>query len=620
MKSLHRILSIVMIAAALSLCGFGVASLASKGVDTFLYTHTVLSGSPLIFQIQATPLSGFFLIMLGIVGTLAALYGIGYGQEYKSRHYGVWLDIGLLLFIVAMALVFCADNVFTFMIAWESMSIVSYLLVVYDHEKPGVIRAGLLYVGMTQLGSAFLLTAFLILHHYTGSYDFAVFARLASSLPAGAQSVVFLCALIGFSTKAGLMPLHIWLPEAHPIAPSHISALMSGVMIKTAVFGLILVSIVWLHGAQAWWGAVVVLLGALSAIGGSFWSGQEGSFKRILAFSSIDNIGLIFIAIGVALLEWALHQPLWAAIALTSALLLAFNHALFKSTLFQGAGAVIFACHTGLLNHLGGLMRRMPVTSTGVLIALASLCALPPWGGFTSEWLLFSTLAHVSSLHLHTWVGLLTVAALLGLFATGALTLVSAVRIFGIGFLAEPRTASAAAAREVPLTMRISIAIGAMLTLLSGLMAPWIVSHIEQALPHALLGAPGLTTTIVTLLPPSVLWVIGAVILVGVLLAWLVTRSSKRPRVSLTQTWTCGGQRVPRMSYSATGLSQPVQRVFAFALVPMARQYVYRPALRVVLRTTTSFRIIQSGHVRTYLLYLFATVLLLLLIARLGGY
>lgn len=614
-------MSIVIILFALYLFGSGVAALHSPATNAVLYGYTLISGSPLHFEVQVTPLSGLFLAILGCLGALAGLYGIGYGQEYEQRHFGLWLDLGLLIFLSAMALVFCAANVLTFMGAWEGMSIASYLLVVFEHEKKGVIRAGLLYAGMTQLGSAFLLIGFLVLHQYTGSYDFAVYARVASTLPPAAQSLVFLCTLIGFSTKAGLMPLHIWLPEAHPIAPSHISALMSGVMIKTAVFGLMVVGIVWLHGTEVWWGALVAALGAISAVQGAFWSGQEGSIKRILAFSSIDQIGLIFLAIGMSMLEWGEHEPLFAAVALTAAMLLALNHALFKSTLFQGAGAVIFACHTGMLDRLGGLFKRLPVSSIGILLALSSLCALPPFGGFASEWLLFSMLTHVAALHLHSWLGLLAVIALLALFTTGALTLLSAVRFFAIGFLAQPRTRFAETAHEVPISMRVSIIAGGVLTLVSGLMTPWLLRFFVQALPNALQQAPNLLQTSQLLMPPDAFWMIAGVVLASAMCIWLLSRlAGKKARVTSVPTWTCGAERTARMSYTATGLSQPVRRAFTFAMFPLAQRYLYRPGLRLVVRTTTSFRTIQNGHVRTYLLYLFSTAVVLLLIARLGGY
>lgn len=620
-KILHSTLSGFIALSSLGLAWLGFMALRSSALDTPVHAYAVLSGSPLRFAVQWTPLSGVFLILLGVVGALAALYGLGYGQHYRARHYGVMLDAGLFVFIGTMALVFSAANVFTFMMAWEVMSITSYLLVVYEHPKKGVIRAGLLYAVITQLGSVFLLVAFFLLHHYTGSYDFFTFARLGHTLPPMAQSIVFICALIGFSTKAGIMPLHVWLPEAHPVAPSHISALMSGVMIKTALFGLVLVTINWLHGSQLWWGALVTLLGVVSATQGALWSGQDGSLKRILAYSSIDNMGLIFLCTGVALMEMALRQPTLTALALTAALFHAWNHALFKSTLFEGAGAVLFAAHTGMLNRLGGLIHRMPVTSVAMLVALLSFVALPPLGGFASEWLMFSTLARVASIHLHSWIGLLSVLGILALFLTSALSLLSGLRLFGIGFLAEPRSPQAAQAHEVPFSMRASLLIGAALTLASGLGAYPIIAQIEHALPSGLSGAIGRPSMAFSQLPPHAMLSIGGVLLLSVMLAWLLPRIlyGSHQRVSSAPTWTCGGARVPQMSYSATGLSQPVRRAFTWAFTPIATRYLYRPAMRFVSRTTTDFRAIQSGHVRTYLLYLLTTVLLLLLVTRMGG-
>lgn len=618
MKVIHVLLSIVTGFLCLGTVILGWSALHGPASGSPIFSYTVMKDTPLRFALTLTPLSGVFLCMLGVVGALASVYGIGYGNEYHARKYGVWLDAGLFGFIGAMDIVFTSANVLTFMTGWEAMSIVSYLLVVFDSHKPEVVKSGLLYAVMTQLGSVFLLAAFFLLHSYTKSYDFSAFARLAHTLPPSAQTLVFLSALIGFLTKAGIMPLHIWLPQAHPVAPSHVSALMSGVMIKTALFGFLLVSVDWLHGAQAWWGLLVTLLGGVSAVLGSLLAAQDGSLKRILAYSSIDNMGLIFLCAGVALMEMALHQPVLAGFALTASLYQAWNHALFKSALFQGAGAVLYATHTGTLNQLGGLIKRMPWTSASFLLSLLSFAALPPWGGFASEWMMFSSLARVASAHLHGWAGLASVSGMIALFLTGALSVFAALRIFGIGFLAEPRSEEAAHASEVPISMRLSLGLGAALTLVAGLSSPWMVDQIGHALPGRLsYSSWSLWYGSFTPLATESILLLGGVAVLGALLAWALSRLvSGRPRISTAPTWTCGGQRIPSMSYSATGFSQPIHRVWGWSKTPVAMQYLYRPAWMAVVRTTTAFRAIQSGHVRSYLIYLFATVLLLLLIAR----
>lgn len=613
----HRLMQVVtgLFCAGILLLGWRTLQGPAAGLQ--LVSYTMVPNTLLHLSLRPTPLSGLFLLMLGIAGGLSALYGLGYGLEYRARGYGVWLDAGTLVFIAAMGAVLTAANVFTFLAGWEAMSITSYLLVVYDSPKPGVTQAGLLYIAMTQIGSAFLFVAFFLLYRGTGSDSFVSFTHLAHTLPPFVQNVVFFCALIGLLLKAGIMPLHIWLPRAHPAAPSPVSALMSGVMIKTALYGLILVSMTWLHAAEAGWGLVLALLGIGSAVPGARLSSQETGLKRILAYSSIDNMGLMVLCAGVSLIARAGGEAALSGLAMTAALLQAWNHCLFKSALFQGAGAVLYAAHTDNLNQLGGLLRRLPWTGLFFLCALLSLMALPPWGGFTSEWMMFMALAHAASAGAHSWMGLIAVTGILALVFTGAFTVLSSLRIFGIGFLAEPRSVQAAKALEVPLSMRVSLGVGALLTLLSGVFSGWVVLWVGQALRGSLPFSFAQSNLAVQAVPERSVLLLGTVSAGGVLVAWLLPRIIRgAPRIAMAPTWTCGGGRTPTMSYTASGLSQPVERVWRFLSQPLAITLLYRPVWGMVLRTATLFRRIQDGHVRSYLVYLFATVLTLLLIIR----
>ncbi len=618
MRALHILLSTLTGIISLGIVALGWLSVRHAFPASPILDHEILSDVPVRVVVSLTPFGGLFLCMLGVVGVLAAVYGMGYGLQYESRRYGVWLDVGLLGFVLSMAAVFVAANVFTFILAWELMSIVSYMLVVYDYHDRETVKSGLIYASMTQLGAAFLLTAFFILHAYTGSYEFAVFAKSAGAIPPVTRDLVFLSAFLGFAVKAGLMPLHIWLPRAHPAAPSHVSALMSGVMIKTALYGFLLVSVLWLRAPALWWGVLVAGAGAASAFLGALHAGQEASLKRILAYSSIDNMGLLFLGTGMTLIELALGQPVLAGFALAATIYQAFNHAFFKSLLFQGAGAVLYATHTATLNRLGGLIKTLPWTSIFIVGGLLSFSALPPGGGFVSEWMLFSAFARISAAHLHSAVGAVAMLALLAFFATGALTVFSALRVFGIGFLADARSEEAAKARETPITMRISLAAGLLVTIATGVWPPAAVNFIDNGLPQSLQfhawrlwygynphfsmwSIPILYTTVAA-----------ATALAGILPRLYLGRS----RVTRVQTWTCGGKRTPSMSYTAPGFSQPIRRVFHAAAIPFAIQYLYRPVWQLVFSTTTIFRRVQNGHVRAYLLYLFMTVLVLLVVAR----
>ncbi|MCY0901265.1 MAG: proton-conducting transporter membrane subunit [Firmicutes bacterium] len=619
MKAMHVLASTLtaLLCAAITALGWT----ALQGVSEVFWTYHVIPNSPLLIVFRIQPLAGLFLCLLGVSGVLSAIYGIGYHNEYRTRRYGILLDLGILLFIVAMAAVLLAADVFTFMLGWEAMSVISFLLVIYDHRKPGNLQSGLVYAIMTQIGSAFLLVAFLVLYAYTRSLNFATFAAVAHTLPPDVQSVIFLCALIGFSTKAGIMPLHVWLPRAHPIAPSHVSSLMSGVMIKTALFGFLTVVILWFGGGATWWGLTVACLGGVSAITAAALAARATGIKQILAYSSIDNMGLIFLCTGVAMIEFSMRDTPLAMLALLAALWQTWNHGLFKTALFHGAGAILYATHTDSLNRLGGLARSMPKTSIAFSILLLSWSASPPFGGFSGEWMMFTALSTAAEHHLHGPMGILDVIALLALFFTAALTAWAALRVYGIGFLGQPRTVAARDAREVPRTMRIALWMGATLTLVSGLAGAFLIARLAKALtgiagrvapvPSALANGPLSPVTVPTAF---------VLIFAATVTAWTLIRLAQGKTSTRTvPTWTCGGERTPSMQYSGNGLSQPLERAWPLLATPLATQWLYRPAYAWVLRTATRFRKIQSGNVRSYLVYLFATIVLLLIVARVGG-
>ncbi|MCI0182299.1 proton-conducting transporter membrane subunit [Sulfoacidibacillus ferrooxidans] len=571
----------------------------------------------LVLNLMTTPLSSVFLMILGALGALSSLYGIGYGGGYRERNYGTWLDIGVLLFIAAMASVFLAANVFTFLIGWETMSFVSYLLVIYESERKGVTTAGLLYIAMTQLGTVFIILAFYLLHQYTGSYNFIDFSKMVISLPPVLQSFIFIFTFIGFSLKAGIMPLHIWLPRAHPAAPSHVSALMSGIMLKTALYGLLMIDFYWLH-PQTWWGVLLIIVGASSAILGAFHSTLEVDIKRILAYSSIENMGLLFMGSGLALLAAAFH--LWSieGIALVATLYQAVNHAAFKSLLFHGAGSVIHGTQERSLNHLGGLLRKMPITASAMGIGLLAVTAIPPLNGFMSEWLLFTDTVQFAHLTLHHLLGLFPMITMVALLFTGALVALMSARIFGIAFQGEGRSEGARHAHEAPLTMRFALLLGIVLPILLGVFPVAIVNILERTIPVDTRFSTAQLWYAHSAINMSLLPIMLLLLFVGGGgIVWLLVRFfAGKERRLLAPTWTCGGSRMAYMSYSATGFSQPPKRTFRAFRIPVARGYIYHPAWALVLRTAKNFRRIQNGSVRSYLLYLFITVIILLIVVR----
>ncbi|MDO8690369.1 MAG: proton-conducting transporter membrane subunit, partial [Dehalococcoidia bacterium] len=336
------------------------------------------------------PLSAYFLLVISLVGSAASLYAPGYLRSEKGSLAG--LSATYNAFLAAMVLVVLADSVFAFLFAWEAMSLVSFFLVINNHEQREVRRAGYIYLVMTHASAAFLLMGFMVLFANAGSMDFNAIRVSSASLPAVSRDLVFLMALVAFGTKAGMIPFHVWLPRAHPAAPSHVSALMSGVMIKTAIYGLL--RIVWdLAGpGPAWWGGLILVLGMVSAVLGVLYALMEHDLKRLLAYHSVENIGIILMGLGAAVLLASFGQTAAAAIALLACLFHVLNHAVFKALLFLGAGAIQHSAHTRDLEKLGGLIRRMPWTAATFLIGAAAISALPPLNGFVSEWITFQSL------------------------------------------------------------------------------------------------------------------------------------------------------------------------------------------------------------------------------------
>jgi len=545
-----------------------------------------------------------------------------------------------------------ADNGFCFLIAWELMSLVSYFLVVTEHEKANVRYAGFFYLVMTHIGTAFVVLTYLILFQSAGSFSFEAFRHPEQALPEGMRALVFFAALIGFGTKAGIVPLHGWLPYAHPAAPSHISALMSGVMIKTAIYALIRVYFDFLGGQFPWWwGFVVLVIGAVSALLGVMYALMEHDLKRLLAFHSIENIGIILLGIGAGMIFQSYGLKELAALGLLAGLYHTINHAVFKALLFFGAGSLLYATHTRSMEEYGGLLRRMPWTGVFFLIGAVSISALPPTNGFVSEWLVFQSLFLSFPLPTVFLKLMLPIAAAM-LALTGVLALACFAKAFGISFLALARSSHARHAEEVPIAMRIGMGILAVLCVGLGL-APMILVPLLDRITGPLTGvsisdkvlaldgwalAP-VNMEFSSVSPPmlAAMLIVGG--LLGLFLAFLfgghlVKRSYK--------TWGCGITLSPRMEYTATGFVQPIKRVFSsiyqptvkletefleesryfakqrrfeFHIEPVFEKYLYNPMVDVVVRIADRLRILQGGSLHLYLAYIFVTLVILLLFA-----
>jgi hydrogenase-4 component B len=589
------------------------------------------------FSLELDALGAWFLVPTLFLSLLAAVYGAGYlAKESSGRSAGVpWFFFNLL--VASMVLVLLARNAVLFLTAWEVMALASFFLVTHHDEHDAVRRAGWIYLVATHIGTAFLVAFFLLLGHSTGSLDFGEWARAgagaAAACPAG---LLFALALIGFGAKAGIMPFHVWLPEAHPAAPSHVSAVMSGVMIKTGIYGL-LRALTFLGEPQVWWGWLLIGLGIGSGILGVIQALAQQDLKRTLAYSSVENIGIITSGIGLGVVGMSTGIPWLAATGFGACLLHVLNHALFKGLLFMAAGSVLHAGGSGDMNRLGGVFKRMPVTGTAFLAGAAAISALPPLNGFFSEWMVL--LGGLGAIARGT-----TQAVLAGIVVVAGLGLISGLavacftRAFGIAFLGEPRTPQAAGVVESGILMKAPMAILAASCVAVGLTAPWWVLRLPAAagvVARARYGPfartfPEMSANLarVELASAIFLTVVAALFLLRLLLL------SGR-QVTSAPTWDCGYLRpAASMQYTASSFARPITALFKATLGTRLRLDLADERLPKSGRLTTDtpdpcllplygrlfrgvefivsrLRWMQHGNVHLYVLYIALTLVAL---------
>ena len=627
------------------------ATVIATGVPFTLFVPELLPlGGGLALRLD--PLGAFFLVVIGVGALPAALYGAGYTAVYEDGRASLRL-LGMMfnLFLLTMSLVTLADNVLTFLLMWEGMSLTSYFLVMTEAGEERTRNAGLWYIGMTHAGLVMLLAAFLLLTGGASSGAFADLRAIAPSLTPAVRDTVFVLAFLGFGSKAGIVPLHVWLPRAHPAAPSHVSALMSGVMIKMGVYGLLRIALDLLGGGPAWWGGLVLAVGVVSALLGVLYALMEHDLKRLLAFHSVENIGIILIGIGAGLMFHRYGLMPLAALGFIGGLYHVLNHAAFKGLLFLGAGSVLHATHTRNMEEMGGLIKRMPWTALFFLIGAAAISALPPLNGFASEWLVFQSL--LGGVNIPVPEVAIVIPVAVGLLAlTSGLAAACFVKAFGITFLALPRSSEAAHAHESPLSMQCGMGLLALACIGLGV-APFAVVPVLGGIVAGLGGLPDTRaefTYSVFLQTPGAfgrmsptLMAFGLLLLLGLVPAvlWLL-RLTSRPRLS--DSWGCGrvGQ-TARMEYTATAFAEPLKRVFAEIYRPMKEltvdfhpgskyfvqsieyrseitpwfdQSLYRPFLESATFVAQQVRRLQAGSLHLYLLYIAIVLTLLLVVAR----
>ncbi|OGG51198.1 MAG: hydrogenase 4 subunit B [Candidatus Handelsmanbacteria bacterium RIFCSPLOWO2_12_FULL_64_10] len=594
-------------------------------------------------------LSAFFILVVAVGAAPSALYAIGYTRAYEGRCSLAGMGVAFNAFLAAMLLVPLARNVLTFLALWEAMSLASYFLVMTEGEREEVQRAGWVYLVMTHAGFACLLAGFLLMARATGTVDFAAWRGLSAGLEGTLRDTIFLLLALGFGSKAGVIPLHVWLPRAHPAAPSHVSALMSGVMIKLGVYGLVRVGFDWLGVGPVWWGGAALAVAALSAVLGVLYALVEHDLKRLLAYHSVENIGIILLGVGAGMLFQSYRLDDLASLALIAALYHTLNHATFKGLLFMGAGAVLHATHTRNVEEMGGLIKRMPQTAACFLVGSVAISALPPFNGFISEWLTFQSLLLSFQVSAPA-VNLVFALAVAALALTGGLAAACFVKAFGITFLALPRSEHARNAREVGWTLRAPMVLLAVACLLLGV-APSIVLgplnalalELTHASPEAHFGWDALVVKESFATASPLCLAVALVALLGAIpLALRVLGASARRRVY--ETWGCGrALQTARFEYTATAFANPFKRVFDRLYRPVEQVHVdahpesrffvrtityrhetrsvfedalYRPLIRFSQQVARRARILQSGNVHSYLLYILIALVTLLVLAR----
>ncbi len=622
--------SILLVAALVHLLGYAdgeAAAVLPLGLP-WLGSHFRIDG-----------LAAFFLAVVNLGGLTASVYAIGYGRHERAAHRVLPF---YACFLAAMNLVVVAADAFTFLLSWEFMSLSSWALVMAHHREPGNAEAGYVYIVMASAGTLALLLAFGLLAGPNGGYDFATI-REAHLSPALAN-VVLLLAILGAGSKAGVVPLHVWLPLAHPAAPSHVSALMSGVMTKVAIYAFVRIVFDLVGPSPWWWGTVVLALGGATAAMGVLYALMQHDLKRLLAYHTVENIGIIFIGLGLALAFRANAMTVAAALALTAALFHVFNHSLFKSLLFLGSGAVLEATGERDMEHLGGLIHTMPATAFLFLVGCVAISALPPLNGFVSEWLTFQAI--LLSPDLPHWDARIVVPAVGALLAlSAALAAACFVKAYGITFLGRPRTPAASAARESDRFSLAAMGLLAALCLLAGTF-PGVVMDALAPLANTLVGgslAPQSGLAWLSIVPIAAgrssyngLLVFVFIAMSAGLAAASIHRFASRA-VRRGPPWDCGfPDPSPATQYSAASFAQPIRRVygsivfraretvampppgdlaasrFTVALRDLAWDGIYNPVVAAVALTADRLNRFQFLTVRRYLVLVFVALVVLL--------
>lgn len=678
---------------------FSIGSLIFTRDISFAFSSSVF---PLLsFSFHIDMLSAFFIFVISLIALFCSIYGVGYIQHFYKKYSIGAFGFFYHLFLAGMIMVVSASNAIFFLMAWEIMSIASYFLVIYDRNDTNNVKAGFIYLVMTHIGTVFIILAFLLLSIFADSgstarqfvpgavitfdyfkfhsglhvsafqFDFESIRSVSFLIPAFFKNVVFVLFMIGFGTKAGIIPFHIWLPSAHPAAPSHVSALMSGVMIKTGIYMMIRMFFDILQPVPLWWGITILIIGSVSALLGVLYALTEHDIKRLLAYHSIENIGIILLGFGSALIFSSLGNMPLALFGLGAALFHTLNHATFKSLLFLSAGSVIHQTHTRNMEKFGGLIKYMPRTAFFFLVGSMAISALPPFNGFFSEWMTFQTLLQGMASS-DVFVKSIFVLAAGSLALTGGLALACFVKAFGATFLARPRSQEVIHAKESSLSLSAGMVSLSTLCLLFGIFSGYLGSLFVKigADLNALRAAqfsissgralvtpslenifvvPSFENNLITQSSKSILsapngfdsvsapmfftFFVLMIVLVILLVKFAI---NKHQKIRIGSTWDCGVDLTPRMEITATGFARSIVLIFAGILRPSIQHeieyhdsetrylpksrmvslgihdvyqfYFYQPLSKLLIVLSLRAKTIQSGNINLYIFYILIAV------------
>jgi hydrogenase-4 component B len=588
------------------------------------------------FAISIDAISILFLLPVFIVPALGSIYGLRYWKQSEHPENGRQLVLFYGLLAGSMAFVVVAHDAVLFLIAWEMMAIAAYFAATAEDDNPDVCRAGWVYLIATHVGTLCLIAMFALWRHATNSFALIPVPQI----PAEPAGMIFVLALIGFGVKAGLMPLHVWLPGAHANAPSHVSAVMSGVMLKMGIYGIVRLTAL-LPATSTWWGGTLLAVGGITGVAGIAFAIGQSDLKRLLAYSSIENIGIIAMGLGLALLGRSQNQPVWIVLGLGGSLLHVWNHSVFKSLLFFNAGAIIHAVHTRNIDRMGGLAKQMPRTMVLFLIGAVAICALPPLNGFVSEWLLYLGLFHTLGLDGNPGYPVAALAAV-ALAMIGGLAVACFVKLLGAVFLGSPRSEMEGPIHTPPFSMTFPMAVLAVGCAAIGLfptgLAPLLDNVIQTWAP-----LPDLSVSIADVAPLRWLTTLGLAVILLMGLILLALRTSLRIRIfNRVGTWDCGyAAPTPRIQYTGSSFGQMIVTLFAFVLWPKTNRpalgrifsgsvrfqsivpdaildRLVLPVFDVAARYLPMLRVFQQGQTHLYVLYIVIIVIMLLVWGAIG--